>query len=176
MQRRIPFNDGWAFAREPGLPVEADISSDSSIVFEEAPASPDPSSGDTSVYAITPSVETPGPPTPPPSADPPRHIDDLIRAAAQRLQGAAPAAAADAAPPEAAAATPPTTTPSRPRRTMALTHLPRTTSATNLKKLAATWTTSWQTSSTSCPSPPASSSTSPRVEAGQSDLALDVEG
>ena len=108
MQRRIPFNDGWAFAREPGLPVEADTSSDSSIVFEEAPASPDPSSGDTSVYAITPSVETPGPPTPPPSADPHLHVGDLIRAAAQRLQGAAPAAAVDAAPnaaPEAAAAT-----------------------------------------------------------------------
>ena len=104
--QRNPLQRGWAFAREP----EDD---DSSFVeFEEPPASPDPSSGDTSVYAITPSIETPGPPTPPPSAGPPRHIDDLIRAAAQRLQGAAPAAAVDAAPsaaPGAAAATPPTT-------------------------------------------------------------------
>ena len=116
--QRIPFQHGWAFAREPGLPVPIEDDDTSSVEFEEPPASPDPSSGDTSVYAITPSIETPGPPTPPPSADPHRQIDDLIRAAAQRLQGAAPAAAVDAAPnaaPEAAAAaraaaaTPPTT-------------------------------------------------------------------
>ena len=114
--QRIPFQHGWAFAREPGLPVPIEDDDTSSVEFEEPPASPDPSSGDTSVYAITPSIETPGPPTPPPSADPHRQIDDLIRAAAQRLQGAAPAAAVDAAPnaaPEAAAqdaaATPPAT-------------------------------------------------------------------
>ena len=112
--QRIPFQQGWAFAREPGLPVFED--DDSSITFSEPPASPDPSTGNTSVYAITPSVETPGPPTPPPSADPHLHVGDLIRAAASRLQGAAPAAAVDAAPnaaPEAAAqdaaATPPAT-------------------------------------------------------------------
>ena len=93
MQRRIPFNDGWAFTREPGLPVPVgEDDDDDSITFEEPPASPDPSSGNTSVYMITPSVETPGPPTPPPSADPHRPIDALIRAAAQRLQDAAPAA------------------------------------------------------------------------------------
>ena len=110
--QRIPFNGGWAFVREPGLPIPIEADSDESITFEEPPASPDPSSGDTSVYVITPSVETPGPPTPPPSADPHLQIGDLIRAAAQRLQGAAPAAAVDAAPsaaPEDAAATPPTT-------------------------------------------------------------------
>ena len=114
--QRIPFSSGWAFAREPGLPVPVEADSDDSITFEEPPASPDPSSGDTSVYVITPSIETPGPPTPPPSADPHLQIGDLIRAAAQRLQGAAPAAAVDAAPnaaPEAAAqdaaATPPAT-------------------------------------------------------------------
>ena len=96
--QRIPFQSGWAFAREPGLPVPIeDDDSSSTVEFEEPPASPDPSSGDTSVYAITPSVETPGPPTPPPSADPHLHVGDLIRAAAQRLQGAAPAAAVDAA-------------------------------------------------------------------------------
>ena len=100
--QRIPFQQGWAFAREPGLPVFED--DDSSITFSEPPASPDPSTGNTSVYVITPSVETPGPPTPPPSADPHLQIGDLIRAAAQRLQGAAPSAA-----PEDAAATPPTT-------------------------------------------------------------------
>ena len=119
MQRRIPFQDGWAFTREPGLPVPVKEDDEDSITFEEPPASPDPSSGDTSVYMITPSVETPGPPTPPPSADPHLHVGDLIRAAAQRLQGAAPAAAVDAAPnaapeaaaaaPEAAVATPPST-------------------------------------------------------------------
>ena len=107
--QRIPFQRGWAFAREPGLPVPIeDDDSSSTVEFEEPPASPDPSSGDTSVYAITPSIETPGPPTPPPSADPHLHVGDLIRAAAQRLQGAAPAAAVDAAPnaaPEAAATT-----------------------------------------------------------------------
>ena len=114
--QRIPFQDGWAFTREPGLPVPVEEDDEDSITFEEPPASPDPSSGDTSVYVITPSVETPGPPTPPPSADPHLHVGDLIRAAAQRLQGAAPAAAVDAAPnaaPEAAAqdaaATPPAT-------------------------------------------------------------------
>ena len=114
--QRIPFQQGWAFAREPGLPVFED--DDSSITFSEPPASPDPSTGNTSVYVITPSVETPGPPTPPPSADPYLHVGDLIRAAAARLQGAAPAAAVDAAPDAApeepaaaqdAAATPPTT-------------------------------------------------------------------
>ena len=115
--QRIPFNGGWAFVREPGLPIPLEADSDDSIHFEEPPASPDPSSGDTSVYVITPSIETPGPPTPPPSADPHLHVGDLIRAAAQRLQGAAPAAAVDAAPnaapeaadPEAAVATPPST-------------------------------------------------------------------
>ena len=115
--QRIPFQHGWAFTREPGLPVIED-DDDSFVEFEEPPASPDPSSGDTSCYAITPSIETPGPPTPPPSASPPRRIDDLIRAAAQRLQEDAPAAAVDAAPSAApedaaaaqsAAATPPTT-------------------------------------------------------------------
>ena len=114
--QRIPFQQGWAFAREPGLPVFED--DDSSITFSEPPASPDPSTGNTSVYAITPSVETPGPPTPPPSADPHLQVGDLIRAAAARLQEAAPAAAVDAAPNAAleepaaaqdAAATPPTT-------------------------------------------------------------------
>ena len=113
--QRIPFQQGWAFAREPGLPVFED--DDSSITFSEPPASPDPSTGNTSVYVITPSVETPGPPTPP-SADPHLQVGDLIRAAAARLQGAAPAAAVDAAPDAAseepaaaqgAAATPPTT-------------------------------------------------------------------
>ena len=116
MQRRIPFNGGWAFVREPGLPVPVKEDDDnSSITFEEPPASPDPSSGDTSVYMITPSVETPGPPTPPPSADPHRPIDALIRAAAQRLQEAAPAAAVDAAP-EAAVAAPEATPPTTPLR------------------------------------------------------------
>ena len=110
--QRIPFNGGWAFVREPGLPIPQDPDSDDSITFEEPPASPDPSSGDTSVYAITPSVETPGPPTPPPSADPHLQVGDLIRAAVVRLQGAAPAAAPNAAPEAAAqdaAATPPAT-------------------------------------------------------------------
>ena len=111
--QRIPFNGGWAFVREPGLPVPVDPDSDDdSVTFEEPPASPDPSSGDTSVYAITPSVETPGPPTPPPSADPHLQVGDLIRAAVVRLQGAAPAAAPNAAPEAAAqdaAATPPAT-------------------------------------------------------------------
>ena len=129
--QRIPFQSGWAFAREPGLPVPIeDDDSSSTVEFEEAPASPDPSSGDTSVYAITPSVETPGPPTPPPSADPHLHVGDLIRAAAQRLQGAAPAAAvapnaapeAAAADPEAAVATPPTTPLRRSARLAARAH------------------------------------------------------
>ena len=113
--QRSTFQEGWAFARE-----EDD---DSSVEFSEPPASPDPSTGNTSVYVITPSVETPGPPTPPPSAGPPIPIDALIRAAAQRLQeAAAPAAAVDADPDpahvaahaapdaaRAAVATPPTT-------------------------------------------------------------------
>ena len=128
--QRIPFQSGWAFAREPGLPVPIeDDDSSSTVEFEEPPASPDPSSGDTSVYAITPSVETPGPPTPPPSADPHLHVGDLIRAAASRLQGAAPAAAVDAAPnaaPEAAAqdaaATPPATPLRRSARIAARAH------------------------------------------------------
>ena len=114
--QRLPFQEGWAFARDPGLPIPVEEDDDSSVEFSEPPASPDPSSGDTSVYEITPSVETPGPPTPPPSADPHRPIDALIRAAAQRLQEAAPAAAVDAAPsaaPDAAvaarASTPPLT-------------------------------------------------------------------
>ena len=114
--QRIPFSDGWAFSQEPGLPVEED--DDSSIVFEESPASPDPSSGDTSVYLITPSIETPGPPTPPPSADPHRPVDALIRAAVQRLQ-AAPSAAIDAAPsaaPDAAVAARASTPPPTPLR------------------------------------------------------------
>ena len=117
--QRIPFTDGWAFSREPGLPVPVEEDDDSSIVFEESPASPDPSSGDTSVYQITPSIETPGPPTPPPSADPHRPIDALIRAAAQRLQEAAPAAAVDAAPsaaPDAAVAARASTPPPTPLR------------------------------------------------------------
>ena len=116
--QRIPFNGGWAFVREPGLPIPQDPDSDDSITFEEPPASPDPSSGDTSVYTITPSVETPGPPTPPPSADPNRPIDALIRAAAQRLQEAAPAAAVDAAPEAASDAAPAAvvTPPSTPLR------------------------------------------------------------
>ena len=116
--QRIPFTDGWAFSREPGLPVPIEDDDDSSIVFEDAPASPDPSSGDTSVYQITPSIETPGPPTPPPSADPNRPIDELIRAAAQRLQ-ADPAAAVDAAPsaaPDAAVADRASTPPPTPLR------------------------------------------------------------
>ena len=126
--QRIPFQRGWAFAREPGLPIEEDDDSSSTVEFEEAPASPDPSSGDTSVYAITPSIETPGPPTPPPSADPHLHIGDLVRAAVQRLQEAAPAAAVDAAPnaaPEAAAttaSTPPATPLRRSARIAARAH------------------------------------------------------
>ena len=113
--QRLPFQDGWALTREPGLPVPVEEDDSSFILFEEPPASPGPSSGDTSVYTITPSIATPGPPTPPPSAGPPIHIDALIRAAAQRLQGAAPVAAVDAAPDaapdaaHAAVATPPTT-------------------------------------------------------------------
>ena len=116
--QRIPFSNGWAFAREPGLPVFED-DDDSSINFSEPPASPDPSTGNTSVYVITPSIETPGPPTPPPSADPHLQVGDLIRAAAARLQGAAPAAAVDAAPnaaPEAAVAAQATTPPTTPLR------------------------------------------------------------
>ena len=99
--QRIPFSNGWSFAQEPGWPVPDD--DDSYVSFEEPPASPDPSTGDTSCYEITSSVETSGLPTPPPSAGPPVPIDALIRAAALRLQEAAPEAAApdaalDAAP------------------------------------------------------------------------------
>ena len=97
--QRLPFQEGWAFARDPGLPIPVEEDDDSSVTFSEPPASPDPSTGDTSVYVITPSVETPGPPTPPPSADPYLHVGDLIRAAAARLQeAAAPNAALDADP------------------------------------------------------------------------------
>ena len=90
--QRVPFSNGWAFVQNPGWPAPDD--DDSSIHFEEAPASPDPSTGDTSCYEITSSVETSGLPTPPPSAGPPIPIDALIRAAALRLQEAAPEAAA----------------------------------------------------------------------------------
>ena len=102
--QRIPFSEGWAVTREPGLPVPDD--EDDDVFFEESPASPDPSPTATSVYEITASdvvsesssIPTSGLPTPPPSAGPPVPIDVLIRAAAQRLQGAVPAAAAEAAP------------------------------------------------------------------------------
>ena len=123
--QRVPFSNGWAFVQIPGWPAPDD--DDSYVSFEEAPASPDPSTGDTSCYEITSSVETSGLPTPPPSAGPPIPIDALIRAAAQRLQedqpeAAAPDAAFDADPDpahaaahaapgadQAAVATPPTT-------------------------------------------------------------------
>ena len=49
--QRIPFNKGWAYTQEPGLPVADD--DDDEIVFEESPASPDPSSADTLCYEIT---------------------------------------------------------------------------------------------------------------------------
>ena len=110
--QRIPFAEGWAIAQEPGLPVPID--EDDEIIFEEAPASPDPSSTATSVYEITASnvisesssVPTSGLPTPPPTDGPPLPIDELIRKAAQRLQEAAPAAAPEAAPEAAPKATP----------------------------------------------------------------------
>ena len=104
-----------------------DDEDDDYVSFRESPVSPNPSSGDTSCYEITSSIATSGLPTPPPSAGPPVPIDELIRAAARRLQGAAPEAAApdaafDAAPDpaqaaahadpdaaQAAVATPPTT-------------------------------------------------------------------
>ena len=120
--QRIPFSNGWALVQDPGWPAPDD--DDDYVSFEEPPASPDPSTGNTSCYEITSSVETSGLPTPPPSAGPPIPIDALIRAAAQRLKEAAPEAAApdaafDAAPapahadadaaPDAAIATPPTT-------------------------------------------------------------------
>ena len=103
--QRIPFNEGWAIAREPGWPVFDD--DDDEVTFHSSPASPDPSSGNTSVYEITASgvisetssVPTSGLPTPPPSAGPPIPIATLIRAAAQRLQEAAPDAAPNATPP-----------------------------------------------------------------------------
>ena len=106
--QRIPFSEGWAYAQEPGFPVAND--DDDEIVFEEPPASPDPSSADTSCYEITASgvisesssIPTSGLPTPPPTVTPPVPIAALIRAAARRLQdaaqGAAPDAAQDAAP------------------------------------------------------------------------------
>ena len=99
--QRIPFSNGWALVQDPGWPAPDD--DDDYVSFEEPPASPDPSTGETSCYEITSSVETSGLPTPPPSAGPPIPIDALIRAAAQRLQedqpeAAAPDAAFDAAP------------------------------------------------------------------------------
>ena len=114
---RIPFADGWAITQEPGLPV-ADEEEDN-VLFEEPPASPDPSSPATSCYEITASgvvsesssIPTSGLPTPPPTVTPPIPIAALIRAAAQRLQeavpDAAPVAAQDAAQaaPDAAQAT-----------------------------------------------------------------------
>ena len=110
--QRIPLQDGWAFAQEPGWPVLDE--EDDDVVFEESPASPDPSSGATSVYEITASgvisesssIPTSGLPTPPPTAGPPIPIDTLIRAAAQRLQGAAPAEVPGAAPDAAPIAAP----------------------------------------------------------------------
>ena len=90
--QRIPFSSGWALARDPGLPVPDD--DDDYVSFEESPASPDPSTGNTSCYEITSSVATSGLPTPPPSAGPPVPIDELVRAAARRLQEATPEAAA----------------------------------------------------------------------------------
>ena len=102
--QRIPFSEGWAVTREPGLPVPDD--EDDDVFFEESPASPDPSSAATSVYEITASgvvsesssIPTSGLPTPPPSAGPPVPIDVLVRKAAERLQEAAPIAAPDAGP------------------------------------------------------------------------------
>ena len=103
--QRIPYQEGWAFTQEPRWPVP-DEEEDDDVVFQSSPASPDPSSGATSVYEITASgivsesssVPTSGLPTPPPTADPPIPIDVLIRTAAQRLQGAAPEAVQEAAP------------------------------------------------------------------------------
>ena len=100
--QRIPFNEGWAIAREPGWPVF-----DDEVTFHSSPASPDPSSGNTSTYEITASgvvsetssIPTSGLPTPPPSAGPPIPIATLIRAAAQRLQEDASDAAPNATPP-----------------------------------------------------------------------------
>ena len=67
--QKVPFSNGWAFVQDPGWPAPDD--DDSYVSFEEAPASPDPSTGDTSCYEITSSVETSGLPTPPPPAGPP---------------------------------------------------------------------------------------------------------
>ena len=75
--QRIPFSEGWATLEQPGLPVPDD--EEEEVVFEESPASPDPSSAATSVYEITASgivsesssVPTSGLPMPPPSAGPP---------------------------------------------------------------------------------------------------------
>ena len=99
--QRIPFSNGWALVQDPGWPAPDDDGD--YVSSEEPPASPDPSTGNTSCYEITSSVETSGLPTPPPSAGPPIPIDALIRAAAQRLkedspEAAAPDAAFDAAP------------------------------------------------------------------------------
>ena len=110
--QRIPFSEGWAVTREPGLPVPDD--EDDDVFFEESPASPDPSSAATSVYEITASgvvsesssIPTSGLPTPPPSAGPPVPIDVLVRKAAARLQEAAPIADPDAVPEAAEDAAP----------------------------------------------------------------------
>ena len=84
--QRIPFAGGWAITQEPGLPVPDD--EDDDIIFEESPASPDPSSPATSCYEITASgvvsesssIPTSGLPTPPPTVAPPVPIAALIRA------------------------------------------------------------------------------------------------
>ena len=110
--QRIPFTESWAITQEPGLPVPVDEDNDDDVIFEEPPASPDPSLTATSVYEITASnfvsesssVPTSGLPTPP-TVNPPIPIAALIQAAAQRLQEAAPDIAPEAAPdaaPEAA--------------------------------------------------------------------------
>ena len=49
--QRIPFTEGLAHMQEPGLPVPDN--EDDDIIFEQPPASPDPSSTATSVYEIT---------------------------------------------------------------------------------------------------------------------------
>ena len=106
--QRVPFSEGWAINRAPGWPVFDDDDDEESVTFYSAPASPDPSSGNTSTYEITASgivsesssIPTSGLPTPPPSAGPPIPIGNLIRAAAQRLQENAPDAAPSATPPQ----------------------------------------------------------------------------
>ena len=85
LMQRIPFTEGWAITQEPGLPVPDDKEDD--VIFEESPASPDPSSTATSVYEITASnvvsesssIPTSGLPTPPPTVDPPVPIAALQR-------------------------------------------------------------------------------------------------